>query len=71
VAPKERKTVSELAADFEIHPTKVSAWKREFLERNASVFEGEMKNQAQRIEELEVEREAALKKIGPLTMDNV
>ena len=68
-ALKERKTVWALAAEFEVHPTQVSAWKREFLEHSASVFEGD-KKKAQRIEELETEREATLKKIGRLTMDN-
>jgi transposase-like protein len=34
-AMKERKTVSELAAEFEVHPAQVSAWKRGFLERSA------------------------------------
>jgi transposase len=37
-ALKERKTVSELAAEFEAHPTQVSSWKREFLEHSASVL---------------------------------
>jgi transposase len=65
----ERKSVSELAAEFEVHPTQVSSWRREFLEHSASVFDGD-KKKAQRIEELEAEREATLKKIGRLTMDN-
>jgi transposase-like protein len=43
-ALKDRKSVSELAAGSEIHPTQVSAVKPEFLKRSVSVFEGEMKN---------------------------
>ena len=61
---KERKTVSELAAEFD-HPTQVSTWKREFLEHSASVFEGD-KKKSRRIKELEAQREATLKKIGRL-----
>jgi len=39
----ERKSVSELAAEFEVHPTQVSSWRREFLEHSASVFDGDKK----------------------------
>ncbi|WP_161597182.1 hypothetical protein [Dyadobacter flavalbus] len=42
-ALKERQSLSELATRFEqgrlaIHPTQVSAWKREFLERAEKAF---------------------------------
>jgi transposase-like protein len=67
-ALKERKTVSELTAEFEVHPTQVSSVKREFLERNASVFDGEIKNWARCIKWLETDREDAFKQIGRLSL---
>lgn len=37
-ALKERNTIEELARKYELHPTQISLWKKEFLERAASVF---------------------------------
>ncbi len=38
-AIKERYTLSELSEKFEIHPTQITKWKKEFLENASSVFE--------------------------------
>jgi transposase len=38
-ALKEEKTVAQIASDYEIHPTMVSAWRRELLEKLPGVFE--------------------------------
>ena len=32
------KTMSELAGEFEVHPTQVSAWRNELKERAAEIF---------------------------------
>jgi len=37
-AIKEQNTVQEIAAKFELHPTQISSWKREFLENAALAF---------------------------------
>lgn len=37
-ALKERNTIEELARKYELHPTQISLWKKEFIERAASVF---------------------------------
>jgi transposase-like protein len=37
-ALKERQTIEELARKYELHPTQISLWKKEFLERAANVF---------------------------------
>ena len=38
-ALKERNTIHELAAKFEIHPQQITDWKRHFLENSGSAFE--------------------------------
>lgn len=37
-ALKERSTMEELSRKYEIHPSQINAWKREFLENAAIVF---------------------------------
>lgn len=38
-ALKERSTIEELAKKYEIHPTQINTWKREFLSKASSVFD--------------------------------
>jgi len=37
-ALKGDKTLSELASEYQLHPSQISAWKRQLLERGAEVF---------------------------------
>jgi len=38
------KTLTELAEQYQVHPTQVTEWKRQLLERAADVFDGAAKN---------------------------
>lgn len=38
-ALKERETLAELSKRFEVHPTMISKWKQEFIERAGEIFE--------------------------------
>jgi transposase len=60
------KTVSQLAADYEIHPVQVSKWKKELQERLPEVFEKPKKADLaqEKREEARLER-----KVGQLTME--
>lgn len=69
-ALKERESLSELATRFEqgrlaIHPTQVSAWKREFLERAEKAFGDEASK-----EEESVDVDNLFKQIGQLQVEN-
>ena len=79
-AIKERYTLSELSEKFEIHPTQITKWKKDFLENASSVFEGIGKKDEEgefvdveqlfsKIGRLEIERDflkKSLKKTGLL-----
>lgn len=40
-ALKERQTIEALAKKYDIHPTQINTWKKEFLNKSSSVFEKE------------------------------
>lgn len=72
-AVKGLRTINEIAAHFEVAPTQVSAWKKQFLEASAETFKApkqkkEYNNQAdvdnlyRKIGQLEVENEFLKKK---------
>ena len=65
-ALKEHKTLSQLASEFEVHPTQITQWKKQLLETGSELFG------LQRARDLQAqsEREAELfEQIGRLRME--
>lgn len=65
-ALKEQKTISEIASQYEVHPTQVKQWKKQLQEGGPEVFsEG-----SQKAEQAQAEVEANLyEQIGRLKME--
>lgn len=61
---KERETLSELAAKYEVSPVMISRWKKEFIENSAAAFESPWHDD----EALEKQKDRYLRKIGDLEM---
>lgn len=60
------KTISEIAAEFEIHPVMVGNWKKELLEHMPDLFE--IKS-TRKEKDIERETEQLHRKVGQLTME--
>ena len=63
-AIKERESLQELSKRFEVHPTMISKWKMEFLEKTKDVFD----TRSEKEDEVDVDKFHA--KIGQLQMEN-
>ena len=64
-AVKGDKTVAEIAQQYEVHPTQVTDWRRQLLDRAADVFGG-----APTPSEPPVDLKALHAKIGELALEN-
>ena len=65
-AAKNRKTNSQIASEFEVHPTQIGQWKKELMHKGASVFE----NRPKKAEKQAAEKETELyEQIGRLKME--
>jgi len=67
-ALKERSSLSELAKKYDIAPTQISLWKREFLDGAEDVF-STSKTKSKK-SEAEQEKDDLLKTIGQLKVEN-
>ena len=61
------KTTSEIAAEYEVHPTQVSQWKKELLARASEVFDKTAGRNAEKDVDAMERRHHA--KIGQLTLE--
>ncbi len=66
-ALKERHSLAELAQKYQIHPTQISSWKRDFLDLAEQVFESGKKDKRS---EAEKKNDQLLKTIGELKVEN-
>ncbi len=68
-ALKERRTVEEIASKYELHPTQITNWKKEFLSNASAVFTRETD-----LTEDKKDQEASIEKlysqIGQLKVEN-
>ncbi|WP_103864753.1 transposase [Aquimarina sp. I32.4] len=64
-AIKDQLTLQEIASKFDIHPTQISTWKREFIENSSKAFDSKTKS-----EEMDKEKSALYSKIGQLQVEN-
>ncbi|EAR16457.1 transposase [Robiginitalea biformata] len=66
-ALKERHSLAELAQKYQIHPTQISSWKRDFLDGVEQVFESGKKDKRS---DAEKKNDQLLKTIGELKVEN-
>lgn len=51
-ALKEQQTIEALAKKYDLHPTQINTWKKEFLNNSAAVFEQETKGDSSEKDQL-------------------
>lgn len=66
-ALKERKTMSELAQQFDLHPSQITTWKKDFLASASKVFEDGADPER---EALQQKQDELYQQIGRLQVEN-
>jgi transposase len=67
-AVRGEKTVPELAAQYQIHPTVVNKWKRKLLEEAERIFEGESSSQKDKVD-TQAQLDELYRQIGQLKVE--
>lgn len=65
-AIKSDRTVNEIASEYGVHPSQVSAWKKEVNDNIDQVFSN---NQAKELKALKSEKQALYQQIGQLSVE--
>lgn len=65
-ALKEQKTLAELAVRYDLHPTQISLWKKQFVDNSPMLFTERSSNN----KELEEKEARLFEQIGKLQMQN-
>jgi transposase len=66
---REEKTLSQIAAEYQVHPNVISRWKAEFIANADKVFSKEA-DEAEKIKQsYEQEKDELLRQIGQLTYE--
>ena len=65
---REQKTIEEICKQYELHPTQVNLWKKEFLANAASVFDKE--NKVSTKDDTDKKLQELYAQIGQLKVEN-
>ena len=60
-AIKGQRQISEIAAEFDVHPNQITNWKQQFLDNGTAVFQ---KKKDTRVADMEEKESTLYKKIG-------
>lgn len=66
-ALKERRTISELAQQFELHPNQITTWKKDFLAAAPTVFENVVDDERNALKQ---KQDELFQQIGRLQVEN-
>ena len=67
---REGKTLTEIAAEYDVHPNQLSRWKAEFIANASRAFNKET-DEAEKVEQShEKEKDELLRQIGQLSYEN-
>lgn len=67
---REEKTLTEIAAEYEVHPNQLSRWKAEFMNNASRAFSKETDEVEKVKESHEKEKDELLRQIGQLSYEN-